>query len=657
MLTIRAGGSELCLRIFPLLVYAQAIFHLTSFLMRSTPTFLSLWLTLTWTLLVGGLSAQCVPDSLVSSTPGGIYPPVLPPAEGCEYYEEIISFQFPQDTTVMFAGNTITVNFNYFTIDSITGLPAGLDWECNLAPACRYVVHPDSSDLDTVGCVTLFGTPALAATYNLTVHLTANADVFGVPTDQASAFSQPLLVSPCVFEGECYTLSLSDNCEPTTLTLTNNVPSQGQPGFAYDWEINGPSGLVYQTSDEDPFPQMLPEGGDYLIDYRAEIDTVGFILQQLRIINVGCSDLTNGPDLYWNLQAPDGTIVFDNQSTPVSNATLPLDMGISNLLLDTGQWRIQVWDDELLGGPTGCASGGNNSGANLFFTVPPAQTGTFNLISGDLEIEFTLDNPISTITCRDTIRVDSLPGVPTLARDGDPLAVDTSAYCVAGGSLLSTDSRDSLQWFLDGVPITGANDTLLLVTEPGLYSVEAIDRSTFCRSSSAAVYLDSLRISIPAISYDSLSEAYSVDAPVATQAYQWYTDMDVLVAEGDSFAPATNGSFYAVAIDTATGCSSAPTQVFSFVSGLASPLSLTGWRVSPNPTQGLLYLQAELLRPVSVALAVYDLAGRQLLQRDLGPTHGAVETILDLSQLPAGVYLLELTAGQQRSLQRVMRRD
>lgn len=616
-----------------------------------SPFSLRAWLLAAlFSLLTLATQAQCVPDSLVNSTPGDLYPPILPVAIGCQYYEEIISFKLPQDTTTTFAGQTITVNFNFFTIDSVSGLPQGMDWACNLAPECRYVVHPDSSGLDTVGCITLFGVPTIPATYNLTVHLTANVDLFGNPSPNPGTLSQPLQVAPCQFEGDCYTLALSDNCSPATLDITNNIPSEGKAGFSYQWQVSGPGGLLYQTSDENPFPQVLPQGGDYTVDFQVDIDTVGFVLQGLEILQVGCDDNVfggNAPDLYWTLRDPSGQTIVNTQNNIISNATLPIDMGISNLLLDTGQYRIQVWDDETIGGPQGCATGTVNGGSALFFTVPPAQTGTFTLISGNLHIRFTIDNPIQTVTCRDTITVDSLPAIPTLFREGDSLLVDTTYFCAGSQTTLSTSSNDSLLWYQDGDLIVGANDTFLTVSEAGSYRVEAIDRNTLCLTSSASVQVDSVEVFAPTITFDAGAEVYYLDAPADTVRYFWYDLAGNLVEEGESFEPDSNGDYYAVAVDTATGCQSPATEIVAFTSGLADYARIRSWSVAPNPSQGHVLLRAHIQRPSEVAVTLIDLTGRSVWQRRLGTQQGHWETALDFSALPPGIYLLRLQAGPQ----------
>jgi hypothetical protein len=244
-------------------------------------------------------SAQCVVDTLVPRVPG-IYPDSLPPFVGCNYGELDVTFVFPRDTVVEVAGQTVTVPFNSFTILGVAGLPQGMDWSCNLTPDCIYDLAPNNPNPDSIGCIQIFGTPNIPGIYPISVLLEVDVNLIGkVPA------SYPGLVEvlPCVFGGTCYTLSLSDNCEPAMLDLANNVPSGGNAGFSYQWEVNGPN-FSYQTSDENPQPQMLNEAGTYTVDYELTVDTIGFLIDSIVINTVNCDDpvFNVEPDLYWILQ-------------------------------------------------------------------------------------------------------------------------------------------------------------------------------------------------------------------------------------------------------------------------------------------------------------------------------------------------------------------
>jgi len=592
---------------------------------------------------------QCVPDSTIPSTPG-IYPDPLVPAQGCEFYDEVITFSFQRDTTTVFAGQTITVDFISFRVDSIVGLPAGLSWECNLMPDCNYVVHPDSSQNDTVGCIRLFGTPTAPATYSISVVGTATVDLFGNPNANPFTFDEFFVVTPCAFEGDCYSLNLSSNCEPSVLEITNNIPSNGKEGFTYDWSLTGPGGFSYQTSDENPFDQVLGNGGDYIMNFDLEIDTVGFILNGASIEAVDCDDLLDDPDLYWIIIDPSGTEIVNTSSSIISNATLPVSMGLNNLSLDTGQYEIQVWDNDAIGGDDGCATGANNSGASLFFTIPPAQTGPITYTSGGLQIQLVIDNPVQNISCSDTIHVDSLPALPSFSVGGVSLAdVDSTFFCDQSSIILESNSTDSLQWFRDGVVIPGAFGDTLLVSQTGLYSVDAIDRVTFCRISSPSIYVDSVFVGAPALDFDAGTETYTIQNPQPGITYTWFEQNTGEVATGTEYKPPINGIYFATATDTLTGCESQASEPESFVSGINSYQFLKDARVYPNPSNGSFTLSAILEKPMSPRVVVSDLSGKQVWATQLSRLSGAIETPIQIEGVSTGTYLLTVYADGQRT--------
>ncbi|MFN8395788.1 MAG: T9SS type A sorting domain-containing protein [Bacteroidia bacterium] len=66
---------------------------------------------------------------------------------------QVIQFVFPIDTVVF----GFTLNFDSFAVSSVTGVPAGLNWQCNANhPVCHYITQPPQL---TRGCVLIDGTP------------------------------------------------------------------------------------------------------------------------------------------------------------------------------------------------------------------------------------------------------------------------------------------------------------------------------------------------------------------------------------------------------------------------------------------------------------------------------------------------------------------
>jgi hypothetical protein len=77
--------------------------------------------------------------------------------------------------------------------------------------------------------------------------------------------------------------------------------------------------------------------------------------------------------------------------------------------------------------------------------------------------------------------------------------------------------------------------------------------------------------------------------------------------------------------------------------------------LSPNPTTGLTRLTVELPKQANVRYQVYDLQGRQVMANYLGVlASGLHNETLDLGNLPAGVYLVRVLAGDSVSQQKVL---
>ncbi|MEO1449496.1 MAG: hypothetical protein AAFV07_08185, partial [Bacteroidota bacterium] len=378
-----------------------------AFWRRSVGSLILCWLCFS----AGPLSAQCTIDPNVPDEPG-LYPDSLNEAVGCQYFEQDVTFVFPRDTIVTIVGNEITVPFVSFTIDSVSGIPQGMDWQCNLSPGCEYIVHPDSANVDTVGCVRFFGTPNIPATYPMVVHVTVLADALGNLTEQQTVFPVDFVVKACEFEGDCYSLVLDDNCAPANLTFTNQVPSGVSGNYDYQWSVTSTNGFNWNATDENPAPLALVDAGTYVVSYEAEVDTVGFFLDSVSIQAVNCDDLIGSADLYWYFIAPNGDTLVNTEAAPVDNGggALPINAGIGGFVMDTGTYIFQVWDSDLIGGDDDCSDG--NNGVTL--TIPSVQTGPVSITNNGLTVIFGLSNPIQNITCADTLEIFEAPAAPLI---------------------------------------------------------------------------------------------------------------------------------------------------------------------------------------------------------------------------------------------------
>jgi hypothetical protein len=161
-----------------------------------------------------------LPANLPSDT---VYLPTLPDGISGIYYETDISFRLPRTTTPVHAIDSTTpsgLTISKFEIVSIEGLPPGMFWQPN-----QFNFDMPS---ETDGCLKICGTPHEADSFKLIV--TLRATVLFVA--QEATFPMSLYIAPKVSNTNGFSMTNPEGCGSTTVTFTNNVPSNGVPGFS-----------------------------------------------------------------------------------------------------------------------------------------------------------------------------------------------------------------------------------------------------------------------------------------------------------------------------------------------------------------------------------------------------------------------------------------
>ncbi len=588
-------------------------------------------------------SAQCIPDSLVAGTPG-LYPDSLAAIPGCQYSETDITFVLPRDTTVQVFGQTLTLPFNFFRIESIQGLPPGMSWSCNLSPGCLYDLAPGNPLPDSVGCIRVFGTPAIPGNYTLIVNVTANLDILGSPSDQPTTFVRELKVGACSFGTDCFTYTVDEICAPATVTLKNELDSVLNGNCDVDWSLVSSNGFSYQTKDLQPLPVVLLEAGEYVLNFSALVDTFPWQMDSIVIQTVNCSDLLDGPDLYWKLFDPFATELINTTATPINNAVVPITINTGGFALKNGPYEFQVWDEDAFGGDDGCAG---SAGASLIFPSPPSQAGANTLILNGLTVTFWVSKPTLTVACSDTFQLAAPPAIPEIE-------VDTNRICFGDSLVLRVSSVDSVNWYQDFVAILGAHDTMLVVKTGGFYQVEVIDRATSCGEISSMTLIEVVEVAVPSFIYDG-SGNFKISAPSPAVDYLWFNDEGIQMGMGTAFSPSNSGIFYVVAKDKVTGCESNATLSFSAIlSDLAEAWTQGELSLFPNPVQDELTVALDLHRAQPISWKLTDLYGRTL-QAGAAPTTLHWDATLSFSELTPGLYFLYLLIPDGQVVRQVLK--
>lgn len=586
-------------------------------------------------------SAQCTVDPTAPPDTSGIYPDPLPVVPACKFADFDVTFVFPRDTLF----NGIRIPFLEFEILNVSGLPNGMSWQCNLQPNCLYDLRGTNSSPDSVGCIRLFGTPTLPGTYPLSVDMNVEVPLVG---QQPASYPALLVVGACERVGTCYDYVLSTTCAPASIDLTNNIASNGNTGFSYDWQITGPNSFNFQSTQENPPTVNFTDAGEYIINYTATVDTIGFVLDSIVIAGVNCSDdLGVGrPDLYWILQDPSGMDLINTQSTPITNANTPLTIGpLNRILQSSGTYTFEVWDEDsgLGGADDGCADGNNNGAADVSLNMATATTGVNAITNQGLTVNFHLSRPINVEMCADTIMVDSVPPVPTIATMGN------TSICEGDSVELMISTMDSVQWYRDGQLLSGENGTTLLVKESGSYTAQVIDTMTQCRSISVSTDIDVVVLTAPSITL--MGTLFSVDMPQAGVTYVWTLNGSP-IGMGITLQAAGSGTYNAYVQDPGTGCTSDTSNSIVYTAVGIDPLAglAQGIQLYPNPNNGRFTFEAELLQPSSVNIRVMDMLGREVLKINEQAQAGTLQKRIDMQQQQAGVYMLQLEIDGQSTI-------
>lgn len=69
-------------------------------------------------------------------------------------------------------------------------------------------------------------------------------------------------------------------------------------------------------------------------------------------------------------------------------------------------------------------------------------------------------------------------------------------------------------------------------------------------------------------------------------------------------------------------------------------------KVYPNPATESIFVEAQGLNPGAGSISVTDLAGKQLIDRNL-QSGGNINTSIDIRSLSPGIYLLNIKTGEQ----------
>lgn len=194
------------------------------------------------------------------------------------------------------------------------------------------------------------------------------------------------------------------------------VPNQ-TTGISYFWNFGNnqtstaqhPSGITYNNP------------GQYTISYTAIIDTVGFILTQVDVTAVACTDPFGGaPDMYIIIHDGNNQVVYSTQAAPY-NDTHPPVQWFPNLPLKNPPYFFWIWDRDTYDADDNCINDSESQpGASTLIQLPPNTPAYFGNSSysgtnGGLQYILYFNKPVQTINETYVYTVNAGPPPPALS--------------------------------------------------------------------------------------------------------------------------------------------------------------------------------------------------------------------------------------------------
>ena len=541
-----------------------------------------------------------------------------------EPYDGDLSFRMPKSTTPVNEidpGTPAGLNIGKITIIALLNVPPGLSWEPS-----KFEFDPDN---ETDGCVKFCGTPLIPGMYEVEVFVTANV----LTVNQSTSFSFPFYIAPSTSSTDGFAMQNSNGCGEVTVGFENNVLSNGSTGYSYMWDFgNGET-----STEENPNDVTYSTPGVYEINYEAIIDTSGYELSTVQIVDAGCDDINvppvqnAPPELYIKIKDPSGNQIY--QSDQIKNAPLPSAFNV-NIPIGPGNYTLEVRDDDLIG-------------------YDHCGTVTFNrmsldtLTSGSLDVLLDIFHPVFSIQSTDTVFVYEIPDPPMVNPNG------LVEVCEGDTVDLVADYPDNLQWYKDSTTILGATDSVYTVSSNGIYWVEYTTPEG-CSSQSEAIEFNELpRPGVPSFNDDgNWLSIISPDQLPTDYSLQWFINGDTIpdaiettycntaagvnlfsVVVTDNESGCSNEFSLGVAFDETADCT-VPTEEI-----LAIEKSLL---IYPNPTNNLLNVVFENEKLKAVEIVIEDVTARQWLWNKETFIPNRFSKTLDVSGLQAGIYFLKI---------------
>ncbi len=327
-----------------------------------------------------------------------------------------------------------------------------------------------------------------------------------------------------------------------------------------------------------------------------------------------------------------GCVAFDTVTVRVS-PTMTIDAGQDKALC-AGEKATIGGATEVTGGTPPfdyqwAPSEGLDDATSEHPTAGPSGTTTYYLTVTDSKGCTAADSV--TVTRLTAIAVQLTPSGTVSTCQGDSVTIEAP-----GGFA-------SYRW------TNGATSRRITVADSGTYAV-SVTTASGCSATS-----DSLVVSmLPTPPRPTVTRVTDTLVSSAADTYQWFFNGNPISGANDRWLKVSEDGTYFVRVENEEGCSSTSDSLTVIVARIAE-IGVSDFSVRPNPTTGMLQVEATLTGAMPVEISLINVYGERLMHVMAPRTAGMFTHRFDLGDLPSGIYLLEIRTDKGRWLQKVVR--
>ncbi len=240
-------------------------------------------------------------------------------------------------------------------------------------------------------------------------------------------------------------------------------------------------------------------------------------------------------------------------------------------------------------------------------------------------------------------------GGPILTTSGNNI----SCHGGANGSASVTPSGGKVPYTYSWSTTPPQTTSVATGLSEGTYTV-AVNDSAGCISNSVVTLTAPVALDIKstgtnpscAVCADGKATA-TVTGGTPAYTYSWDNGQTSATATG------LNAGTYTCSITDANGCKSSTTVTLSFSTGTGNIVLENSYKVFPNPASGTLMVELQTSQSYRFTISINNVLGQELFSA-LREANGPYKEVIDLTNIPEGLYFITLQTGAERLVKKVV---